>query len=526
MTLRWRTVLWIAGGAALAIVCVLIVASILVSRRARVWAQDWLTYQYHGSVELSAFHVTIPFPLVQCEGENLLVHFQGRQDLPPLISVSRFTMRTSLLGLLRSPRHIEFLKLEGLQINVPPREEQGQHNGGAGKDFSRKFHLVRFDEILSDGTVLKILTQKPGKNPLEFDIQHLRLNSSGADGALEFHATLSNPVPPGEITSEGLFGPWNSETPSLTPVSGNYDFEKADLGFFPGIGGILTSKGKYQGMLEKILVDGKTDTPDFRITQANHPVDLSTTFHATVDGTDGDTYLDPVEAHFGQSDLLARGKVEGTKGKKGKTITLDVSVDRARIEDLMLFAVAESPSMTGPIRFKTKFSLAPGTTQIPDRLDLNGYFEMSSIHFTSSTLQQKVDNMSKRSEGNPKAVVNPEEAISGDDVASVMKGKFQLQKGVLTLAGLDFAIPGTEVQLDGTYGLGAEALDLHGRVRMKAKLSQTTTGVKSFLLKFADPLFSKGGSGTVVPIKITGSAQHPRYGLDLSHKRETSSVKR
>jgi hypothetical protein len=524
MSSRWKIGLWIVGGTMLAIVAALIVVSVVISRRARVWAEDWMTHEYNGNVELSAFRVAIPFPLVQCEGENLVLHFLGRKDLPPLIAVRRFTMRTSLWGLLRSSRRIQYLKLEGLQINVPPREEQ--NSDGTGNNFSKKFRKVRFDEIISENAILKILAEKPGKNPLEFDVQHLRLNSSGADDALKFHATLSNPRPPGEIVSTGLFGPWNPETPSLTPVSGNYDFEKADLSVFPGIAGILSSKGSYQGVLEKIRVDGTTDTPDFRVTRAGHSVDLSTTFHATVDGTDGDTYLQPVEAHFGQTDLLAQGSVEGTKGLKGKIITLDVSAGRARIEDLLLLAMRESPSMTGPIHFKTKFTLAPGHQEIPDRLNLNGTFDLDSVHFSSSTVQQKVDNMSKRSEGKPKEVVNPADAISTDDVASVLKGNFRLANGILSLAGLNFAIPGTEVQLAGTYALDPETLDLHGNLKMQAKLSQTTTGVKSFLLKFADPLFSKGGNGAVVPIKITGPVQHPHYGLELGRKSEASAENR
>jgi hypothetical protein len=183
----------------------------------------------------------------------------------------------------------------------------------------------------------------------------------------------------------------------------------------------------------------------------------------------------------------------------------------------------ESPSMTGPIHFKTKFILAPGPQEIPDRLNLNGSFDLGSVHFSSSTVQQKVDNMSKRSEGKPKQVVNPAEAISTDDVASVMKGNFRLEKGILSLAELNFAIPGTEVHLAGTYALDPETLDLHGNLKMKAKLSQTTTGVKSFLLKFADPLFSKSGNGAVVPIKITGSVQHPHYGLELGRKSEAAA---
>ena len=60
---------------------------------------------------------------------------------------------------------------------------------------------------------------------------------------------------------------------------------------------------------------------------------------------------------------------------------------------------------------------------------------------------------------------------------------------------------------------------------MQAKISRTTTGVKSFLLKFADPIFSKGGKGAVVPIKITGSVKSPHYGLDLGHKYQAAKEK-
>jgi hypothetical protein len=505
----------------LAFVAALTAISMEISRRSRDWMQEWLSHEYNSNVELSAFHVAIPFPLVQVECDDLALHFQGRRDLPPLIAIKRLTMRTPMWGLIRRTRRIAFVRVEGLQINVPPSEVRGNSVEDA-KSAMRKFRTARIDEIVSENAILKVLTEKPGKDPLEFDIQHLRLVPSGTAGAMAFRATLSNPKPPGEIVSTGTFGPWNTDVPSQTPVSGDYTFERADLGVFPGISGTLSSKGNYQGVLEKIRVDGTTDTPDFRVTIAGHPVKLSTTFHAMVDGTDGDTYLQPVEAHFGQTDLMAQGSVEGKKGTKGKTITLDVSTSRARIDDLLLLAMKELPSMTGPIRLKTKFFLAPGSTPIPDRLNLNGSFELGSLHFTSGTVQQKVDNLSKRSEGEPKEVVNPVEAIRTDDVASAMKGNFRVENGVLTLSGLNYGIPGANVQLAGTYALEPETLDLYGKLTMQAKLSQTTTGFKSFLLKFADPIFSKGDKGTVLPIKITGSVQHPHYGLDLGHKAEAA----
>jgi hypothetical protein len=54
---------------------------------------------------------------------------------------------------------------------------------------------------------------------------------------------------------------------------------------------------------------------------------------------------------------------------------------------------------------------------------------------------------------------------------------------------------------------------------MQARLSQTTTGFKSFLLKAVDPFFRKNGK-TVLPIKISGTREHPQFGLDLHHRQD------
>ena len=59
---------------------------------------------------------------------------------------------------------------------------------------------------------------------------------------------------------------------------------------------------------------------------------------------------------------------------------------------------------------------------------------------------------------------------------------------------------------------------------MQAKISQTTTGAKSFVLKAVDPFFRKNGQ-TEVPIKITGQREHPSFGLDLHHKDKDNGQK-
>jgi hypothetical protein len=73
--------------------------------------------------------------------------------------------------------------------------------------------------------------------------------------------------------------------------------------------------------------------------------------------------------------------------------------------------------------------------------------------------------------------------------------------------------------LAGTYGLRDEKLDFHGTLRLQAKLSQTTKGIKSFLLKPFDPFFRKNGV-TVLPIKVTGTRGQPSFGLDFHRKKD------
>ena len=194
---------------------------------------------------------------------------------------------------------------------------------------------ITVDRFVCTDTKLIINTDRPGKAPLEFDIGDLRMKDIGPGQPLRFDATLVNPKPVGNIKSTGTFGPLNEESPRDSGVGGDYSFTQADLGTIKGIGGILSSTGKYAGTLGRIEVQGQTDTPDFRIAISGHPVPLHTDFHAIVDGTDGDTYLDPVKASVLHSSFTAKGKIVRTKDPKGHDVELNVVLGRATIEDLL-----------------------------------------------------------------------------------------------------------------------------------------------------------------------------------------------
>ena len=72
----------------------------------------------------------------------------------------------------------------------------------------------------------------------------------------------------------------------------------------------------------------RRSTPDFRLKLSDKAVPLTTRFEAVVDGTDGDTYLNSVDAKLASSAIAASGAVVGTPGVKGRTVQLKVKVDR------------------------------------------------------------------------------------------------------------------------------------------------------------------------------------------------------
>jgi hypothetical protein len=512
---RWH---WIVGITLLFVAGITVVGVLIFNARPilRTRVIETLSARFKSKVELDAFDVSLVKGF-QVSGEGLRLfgdtdpnnHEPGVQ---PLIGVTEFLFRIGIQDFLRSPMHVKTVYVKGLQLNLPPREQRAQMKN-IGPDGAKIKILV--DSFVCDDAKLIINTLRPGKLPLEFDIKSLRMTSIGPDSPMHFDADLINPKPVGNVLSSGSFGPWQADSPRDTPVSGTYSFNNADLGTIKGIGGILSSTGEYRGTLDNIVVEGKTDTPDFRIATGGRMVPLHTEFHAIVDGTSGDTYLQPVKAKILTTWLMANGSVVQTKDPKGHRVTLNVVIENGKIEDLLKLAVrTDPPIMTGLVRLKTKFDLPPGDRDVPNRLKLAGTFHVSAAHFPNEKLQGKIDALSMRSQGKPKLARDN----IPDNAPSDLKGKFGLDNGVISFSQLEFRVPGTQVNLTGTYSLDGNQIDFHGKARLDAKLSHMVTGWKSILLKPADPFFSKNGAGTELPVKVTGTKSEPHFGSDFGHK--------
>ena len=478
-----------------------------------------LSNRFKSKVELTGFHVSVTNG-IEVSGDGLKVF--GTTDPNPyepgvqaLIGIQEFRFQTPLRNLFRSPMHIDTVYVKGLELNIPPkgnRQEMTNMRSKTGK------MTIFVDKFVCQDTKLVINTTKPGKPPLEFAISELKMKDIGPGQPLQFDATLVNPKPVGDIQSNGYFGPWQPDSPRDTPVQGNYSFTNADLGTINGIGGILSSTGAYSGTLSDIVVHGTTDTPDFRIARSGHPVALHTEFHATVDGTSGDTYLKPVVASFLHSGVTARGSVVRMSTPPGRDVELDVVLDHAKIEDLLELGVrTDPPIMDGPVEMTAKLSLPPGKADVSDRLRLAGDFHVLQAHFSNQKVQHKLDSLSLRSQGKPREA---RESVD-ENVPVDLHGVFALKDGLLSFSFLHFLIPGTHVDMSGVYGLDGKTFDFRGTARLDATVSQMTTGWKSLLLKPVDPFLRKNGAGTEVPIRITGTQSEPHFGLDFRHKDES-----
>jgi len=517
----------IAVATTVGIVVLFVIASILAQRfepYIREQAIEYLRNRFDSDVELATLRVHLPKTsplrlllkkgrgaLAHVEGEGISLRHKGRRDVPPMFAMKKFRFDVDLGTLFDTSKTVQSVLLEGMEISIPPKGERPELSAGSSPENtsgSQTWVLIK-DITIQDASLL-ILPKDRKKVPLEFFIHDLRLNSAGMGVAMRYNAALTNPRPPGAIHAVGSFGPWNAEEPGDSPLSGDYTFEKADLGVFAGIAGILNSTGHFDGTLNSIHAKGQASVPDFRLKMAGHPVSLAAQFEALIDGTNGNTILQPIRAMLGTTKFTTSGGVVKHESDLRRTISLDVSIPQGDLRDLLRLAVKGTPFMEGQIFLKTKIDIPPLMGKVREKLKLDGEFEVQHGKFLRVTTQDKIDSLSRRGQGKP----NSEEI---DEVVSGMKGTFKLENEVIRFRSLSFSVAGAKVALKGNYDLQRDALDFHGTLKLQAKVSQTMTGWKRWVLKPVDPFFAKEGAGTFLRIKVTGTSKAAKFGSDHGH---------
>jgi hypothetical protein len=588
---RWLTIL---GATAVVVVVVIGVALAILARRfeplLRARLVEGLQERFHTRVELDHFHVALGNGLtgewgIWATGHGLRIwppHRTGG-DRPletavqsiPLITLDDFRFHVPLRYRPGQTSKITRVRLAGLKIVVPPRSERdkltgfesavtqqspssaspGRDNGnpqkpaanvpaagstnGAEPQQSRSSAMLRrviVERIDCENAQLILETDKPDKLPLEFAIANMQLTNVVPGEPMAFKAELTNPKPRGVIHSTGTLGPWQTIDPGETPVSGTYTFDDADLSTFKEIAGILSSNGNYTGTLRDIQAEGEADVPDFRLAHFGNPVALHTKFHARVDGTNGDTWLDPVDATLGHSHFTTRGKVVRVKrpgpqglqavstanlpplADQGHDIQLTVDVDRGRIEDFLRLANrSPSPILTGSLLVKASLHIPPGKVPVYQRITIDGKFKLDDAKFTSDKIQGRIEELSLRGQGHPGEI----KKTDPNQVSSQMDGEFHMAGAVINLPEIHYNVPGAAIELNGHYALEG-LMEFEGTARMHATVSQMVGGWKGVLLKPADRFFKKEGAGTLVPIQIRGAHDAPEFSIDFGRMKKSA----
>ena len=523
MTIRKRN--WILG-VGLGIVSFVFgsaIAGIVLAERfepyARQQAIDYLSWRFDGDVRISTFHLRLPeiSPLrlilthrwgtVRIEAEGLSLRRKGATSADPLLSINKFSGDVDLDTLFHAPIQVPLLSVDGMQIQIPPR--------GARPSLPVNTALVpqktpvAIQRIEIPHAEVVVLPNDPRKLPLRFEIQNLHLESAGA--AMSYDASLTNAKPPGEIQAKGTFGPWQSQEPGDTPISGDYVFENADLGVFSGIAGTLQSYGRFEGQLSAFTVRGQASVPNFRLRRVGNPVPLAARFEALVDATSGNTTLQPVAATLGATNFTARGAIVRHEAGQPRAITLDVSMPDGNLRDVLALAMRPTPFMDGRLALHTTVEIPPLAGKFEEKLILDGSFQVVDGHLRHPAIPAHLDKLIQRSQGH----------TGNSDAATTtvaMTGMFHLENAGIHFSQLSFGIAWANLDLTGDCNLETDAVNFDGSLKVQPTVSQMVTGWKRLVLRPVDKFLGKKASGSLLSVRVTGTSESPKFDLSLGRK--------
>ncbi len=432
------------------------------------------------------------------------VTFSRGSGSRPMVRIGKITCRATWPALLSFTHRINRIDLDGVQIYIPAHVPPPVRKHAAPKIKTTVTHLF------ANGTVLEIAPRHEGAQTVRFEFPELAVANVAKNKAMSVQTLIRNPNPPGDLRVSGTVGPLMLGKVADTPLSGAFQFRHADLSAYKVIAGTLSAQGRFQGTVGHAEVFGRTEIPNFEVTESHHSLGLTAEYRAVINGTNGDVVIQSAQAHFLETTLMAQGTISGNRGK---TVSLDFDAAQARIEDLLrLFVKADRPPLDGPITLRAHAVLPPRHEPFIRRVQLDGNFMISDADFMNSRTQEKVDELSARARGNESEIKSKN---GPKRVAEDLKGDVKLREGIAKLSTALFAVPGAIGRGSGTYDLTTEAIDVRGKLAMRASLSKAAGGLKSIFLMPLDPLFKQNGAGAVLPVRISGTYSHPVFKVSL-----------
>jgi hypothetical protein len=435
------------------------------------------------------------------------VQWSGRDG--KAVILKKVIVETSYTALLGRKKTLSRIHASGARMVMQPAPGRLPAMGGNG---------INVTEIRLENTAVDFLSEPetPGRKPVEFFIHSLVLKNVDQGKKIDFQVSLHNPAPSGEIRARGQAGPMIPGDAAGTPISGTFSFENADISVPHGISGVLNARGNFGGPFRQLASSGTADVPRFQVSGSNRAVHLSAKFDATVDARNGHTNLNSVIVHFNHTTVSSTGTVVG------KTVTLDTIVRDGRTEDLLGLFTRNEPPFKGPITLKSRFVIPPGPPGFLTRLTIDGDFGITHGVFTNVSTQLPIDRLSASARGESKR----EQRESDDMATAEIRARVTGRRGAAKLTGVVFETPGISAELEGNFGLeDPHRLDFAGAFQTTGKLADTTSGMKSFLLKAIGPIWHKREAVKNVGFTIAGNSSHPAFRLRI-HDRSLSSSRK
>ena len=497
----------IAGGAALVLIGTYALALAVFWPFKQHKIAQRLSEQTSSDVRFREFRPTY-FP-PGCVIRDLEVRPANEPSSPPIATIQRLTVTSNYREIWH--HQVETMRLEDVRVSIP-RSRNTTEASGAGT--SHKQDSNDSSTSIAELIVERAIVEYPrrGKPPLVFPIHRLTLNHVVRDEPISFHVDMDNALPPGHVHGNGQFDPWKVQTIADTPVAGSYTYSDAHLDSLPGIGGTLSSQGSFAGPANALRVQGATDTPEFRVKSVGHPVHLRTDFQAVVNCSNGNVTLQSVRAQFRGTAASFRGDIKRPNGAPSRVASIQVDGTEGRIEDLLwLLSAQKDPAMIGPIAVHAHIAIPGGKRPFIERIRLQGDFKIDGATFTKPDTQAKVNTLSSRAVGQKV----PKSAADLPDPPASLQGQVDLLDAVAHFSQVSFFVPGALANMQGAYNLNDERVNFQGNLKVDKKFSKTASSLPSHVITWAgEKLFAKGtGAGEIVPIKLTGTYDHPSFGL-------------
>ena len=464
-------------------------------------------------VTIQSFHRHY-FPHPGCDAEGVSLTFpQNAQGERTVVAVQRIAITGRYSDLLFNPQHFAHVRLDRLYVRIPPRSARNPYSA-PGTEGESDVAKVSIGSVTAHDAVLEFANESH-RDPLKFEIHKLRVESIAAGRPMFYQVDMRISEPPGELQSQGGFGPWRSGDLGNIPLHGTVTLKDASLDKYHGIRGIVQSQEHFNGTLDQIYIEGDASVANFELKTAHHPVAVSTQFQVVVNGLRGEAQLKTVTATVRRTVAYAHGSVDKNPLRDRRETSVDFSVQHGRAEDILwLFDDDPKPAMLGACNFTGHVRAPQFGPGFLESLEFQGRFEIRDGHFQPGT-QSKTNELSVRAQG--KKLKDPHDAP--DAPVQSLASDVTMQHAIATFPNLFFEIPNARARMHGTYNFLHHQVDLHGDLWTQATISQETSGFKAALLKPFDPLFQRKHAGARIPVLMDGPINNPHFGTEIVSKK-------